>query len=261
MKRSTNSPTAVLGLITALAVLAAAPAAWADDRNGWRFEDDDGARPVVVEIDDARLKIELNATDDDAGIQVFLDADPWKSIEIFDPKGRKMFRSVTRGRFGLQGGTELFLESAEPTFDDLPLEAFLERFPEGDYDFRGRGLEGEILLGTATLTHSLADGPVLVSPLEGEGLVDPDDAVVVWEPVEDPEGSPIIAYQVLVVQPDSPFPAIPKIVLDVMMPATATSMAVPPGFLLADTVYEWEVLAIESSGNQTLSSAFFRTEP
>jgi hypothetical protein len=46
-----------------------------------------------------------------------------------------------------------------------------------------------------------------------------------------------------------------------MMPATATSLTVPAGFLLPDTEYEWEVLAIEASGNQTLSSSFFTTAP
>ena len=48
---------------------------------------------------------------------------------------------------------------------------------------------------------------------------------------------------------------------DVMMPPTARSLIVPPGFLLPDTEYEWEVLAIEAGGNQTLSSAFFTTSP
>ena len=119
----------------------------------------------------------------------------------------------------------------------------------------------ERLVGTATLTHDLPDGPVLVSPLEGGDPVDPNNAVVVWESVAPPNGSPIVAYQVLVVQLESPFPAVPKISLDVMMPATATSMVVPPGFLLPGTEYEWEVLAIESSGNQTLSSSFFSTTP
>ena len=42
-----------------------------------------------------------------------------------------------------------------------------------------------------------------------------------------------------------------------MMPPTATSLAVPPGFLLPGTEYEWEVLAIERGGNQTLSSSTF----
>jgi hypothetical protein len=38
-----------------------------------------------------------------------------------------------------------------------------------------------------------------------------------------------------------------------------TSLPVPDGFLEAHTAYKWEVLAIERSGNQTLSSGAFRT--
>ena len=60
-------------------------------------------------------------------------------------------------------------------------------------------------------------------------------------------------------QPETGITALPKVTLDVMMPPTATSMAVPPGFLLPGTEYEWEVLAIEQGGNQTLSSSFFTT--
>lgn len=215
----------------------------------------------VLPIKDARLKIELNATDGDAGIQVFIDSEPWKSIKIYDPNGRLVFRSVTRGRFARQGGTELFLESAEPDFSELPLEEFLERFPEGEYVFVGKGLDNERYIGTAFLNHNLPDGPNLVFPLENDELQDPNDTIVMWEPVGPANGSDIIAYQVLVVQAESGFNAIPKVVLDIMMPATATSMAVPPGFLLPDTEYEWEVLAIEEGGNQTLSSSFFHTKP
>ena len=219
-----------------------------------------GSRPWV-ELSDARLKIELNDTDGDVGIQVFVDGDPWKSMEIFDTRGRRLLRVRTSGAFGKQGGAELFMESGEPSFDELSFEDFLERFPEGDYHFRGRGVGGERFFGTAELTHNIPDGPLLVSPLEGGPLVDSNDAVMRWEPVADPPGSRIIAYQVLVVLDESEFPAIPKIALDIMMPATATSMAVPPGFLLPETEYEWEVLAIEEGGNQTLSSSFFQTAP
>jgi hypothetical protein len=220
-----------------------------------------GLKPKIVELADTRLKIELNATDGDAGIQVFLDADPWKDMRIYDPDGKLMFRSVARGRFGLQGGTELFMESAEPEFSELPLDEFLERFPEGVYQFRGKGLEGEIYVGSARLTHDLPDGPRLIAPLEGDAATDPSHTVLMWEPVEPPNGSPIIGYQVLVVQPDTGVPALPKITLDVMMPQTATSLEVPVGFLQSDTEYEWEVLAIEEGGNQTLSSSFFTTMP
>lgn len=122
----------------------------------------------------------------------------------------------------------------------------------------GKGLKGEMLVGTAKFTHNIPNGPVLVSPID-DALVAPDHTVVEWEPVAAPNGSPIVGYQVLVVKPNTGIPALPKIILDVMMPPTATSMAVPPGFLLPDSTYEWEVLAIEKGGNQTLSSGSFRT--
>ena len=243
---------------------AAAPLSWADDAREDEREDSAVSKRSegkIVYLKDARLKIELNSTAGDAGIQVFIDADPWKTMAIYDPNGKMIFRAITQGRFGKQGGTELFMESAEPNFSQLTLEKFLKRFPEGMYYFRGRGLEGEHLIGTATLTHNLAAGPELVSPLENGALVDRNNAVVTWKPVGPANGSPIVAYQVIIVQLQSSFPAIPKVTLDVMMAASATSLAVPPGFLLPATEYEWEVLAIEASGNQTLSTAFFRTAP
>ncbi len=74
------------------------------------------------------MKIELNSTDQDAGVQAFIDADPWRIMDIFDPSGRMIFRATNRGSLAKQGGTELFLESGEPNLSEVPLEEFLERF-------------------------------------------------------------------------------------------------------------------------------------
>ena len=123
-------------------------------------------------------------------LQEFLDADPWKSMDIFDPNGKRVFRATTSGRVGKQGGAELFLESAEPNFDQLSLAAFLERFPAGDYRIEGRGLNGERIVGNAKFTHHIPLGPVLVSPVE-DAMVDPNNAMVVWDAVPAPNGSPI----------------------------------------------------------------------
>lgn len=242
--------------VSALILLATTPTSWA--RNA---DEADEPASNIVKLKDSRLKIELNATAGDAGIQVFIDSDPWKSMDIYDPYGRLVFRSITRGRFAKQGGTELFLESAEPNFSQLTLEEFLKRFPEGKYEFRGNGVAGETFVGSANFTHNLLAAPQLVSPLEGGPLVDANNAVMKWIPVGPVNGSPVVGYQVIIVQMQSSFPAIPKITLDVMMPASATSMSVPPGFLLPNTQYEWEVIAIESSGNQTLATSFFQTAP
>ena len=212
----------------------------------------------IVLLKDARMKIELNATDNDAGIQVFIDAEPWKSMDIFDPAGRMIFHAETNGSLGKQGGTEFFMESAEPNFTELTFKKFLKRFPAGRYRMRGEGLAGERYAGYANFTHTVPAGPVLVSPAEN-AVVDPQNTVVQWQRVPAPPGSRIVGYQVLVVKGDSGIRAIPKIVLDVMMPASATSMNVPTGFLSPASTYEWEVLAIEKSGNQTLSSGAFTT--
>ncbi len=219
-----------------------------------------------IPFKDARIKFEINATDGDGGMQIFVDADEWKSLEIRDPNGKMVFESRTRGAFGKNGGTELFLETGEPAFTELPLPELLERFPAGVYTFRAKGLEGERMTGTATLTHNLPDGPHLMAPLQQgplqQGpLQDPNNTTLVWEPVPPPNGSPIVAYQVLVVNPSTGLPAVPKVTLDVHMPPTATRLIVPQGFLRPDTEYEWEVLAIEAGGNQTLSSSFFKTMP
>ena len=50
-----------------------------------------------------------------------------------------------------------------------------------------------------------------------------------------------------------------KLGLGIYVPRSVTSLAVPDGFLRPRTTYKWEVLAIERSGNQTLSSGEFRT--
>jgi len=213
----------------------------------------------VVPLKDARLKFEINATDRDGGVQVFIDADSWKEISVFDPAGVRVLTTTTSGRMAEQGGTELFLESAEPPFTTLPIAKLLQRFPQGRYTIRGTGLGGESYVGSAFLSHSIPAGPRLVSPLGGQRAPLPGATTVRWRPVAPPKGSAIIGYQVLVVQPRSGLRALPKITLDVTMPPTATSLRVPPGFLRPRTEYEWEVLAIERNGNQTLSSSSFTT--
>ena len=46
---------------------------------------------------DLRMIIEYNSTAQDIGIQFFLDADGWRSIDIFAPTGAKMFSASPKG--------------------------------------------------------------------------------------------------------------------------------------------------------------------
>jgi hypothetical protein len=81
--------------------------------------------------------------------------------------------------------------------------------------------------------------------------VAPDGLVVAWEPVTEPAGIEIVRYQVLVVSDDDD-----DRTLDLTVPAGVTSVAIPAEFLLPGN-YKTEVLAIDVSGNQTLSEVAF----
>jgi Fibronectin type III domain len=128
----------------------------------------------------------------------------------------------------------------------------LALFPEGEYRFQGRTVEGDKLLGTATLTHAIPDGPVILTPEEGV-LVDPNDAVISWDPVTEPAGIEIAGYRVIVERGDRGRN------LSLELPPETTSVLVPPDFLEPGTDYLFQVFAIEAGGNQTISEGVFDT--
>ena len=66
----------------------------------------------------------------------------------------------------------------------------------------------------------------------------------------------IRGYQLIVEQVD------PKRVFSVDLPALQTSLRVPPEFFVQrNTLHKFEVLAIESGGNQTITEGEFVTAP
>ncbi len=237
--------TGIVGLALSglVAVLALGPTAGAN-----------GGRQPTIPFPDARLKIEYNATDGDAGLQVFLDAPAWREISITNPSGHKVLDVEAERVIRNYGLTELFSESSEPPFTLFPFSEFKKLFPEGAYTFSGRTIGGQRLQSTFTLTHMVPDGPTIVSPVTDVALA-PDEVVMEWLPVTSPAGVEVVAYQVLVVA-DAPGLGNPKRVLDVLLPATATRLPVPAEFLTSGS-YKGEVLAIERSGNQTLTEVEF----
>jgi hypothetical protein len=221
--------------------------------------------PGVIPFAEARMIIELNATDEDVGIQVFLDGEPWQDVKIVSPDGSQIFQVQGQGVLRELGLTELFSESNEPPLDELPLGEFFTLFPEGEYKFFGTTVEGDQLVGTATFTHAIPEGPFIISP-EEDAVVDPNNTVIMWEPVTDSfTGSKAIAiggYQVIVDREDpDPFRLLGTRSLVIDLPASATSVTVPPEFLEPATEYSFEVLAIDVSGNQTISESAFITAP
>jgi hypothetical protein len=220
---------------------------------------------ATVPLKEAKLNIEHNATDKDTGFQGFIDSEGWRRLDVSGPRGKVLtFRG--RGALGRLGLTELFFETVEPENKDTSIKKMLSKLPEGKYRIAGTAQEnGERIgrtAGTALLTHDIPAGPRLVSPAEG-ATVPTRGIVADWEPVSKTiTGKParIVAYQLIIEKDaDPPRHLIGKFGLSMYLPPSVTSIDVPDGFLEPRTAYSWEVLAIERSGNQTLSSGSFKT--
>lgn len=218
------------------------------------------SRLWAIPFGQTRIIVEVNATDGDAGIQVFVDAAGWNRLEVFDPNKQKILDVRGTNSVGIQGVTEIFFESEEPSLEEVPLTELFARFPEGNYTFLGTTVDGKKLTGNAAFAHNIPAGPDIVSPAEG-AAVDPGVVVVEWEPVTDPfpgttSEVTIVGYQVIVerLKPQ------PLLVFSVNLPATATQVTVSPEFIQANAEYKLEVLAIEASGNQTISERTFKTQ-
>ena len=253
-------PTAGAGGFTSLSTAVAVAAALVFATGAGEARAAAGAKKAEpLEFEEVRLITEFNSTDDDIGVQFFLDVDSWQSVRILNPAGKEIFDARARSSLLQQGGgTEMFLESAEPTLDELSLEEFFALFPEGTYQFLGRTPDGERLIGEAEFSHDIPAGPEITLPVAGE-----DDCaenvsipvVIAWNEVTttiDNDPIDIEAYEVIVEGEDVNF--------DVIMPADAgTSLTVPAEILEPGTEYKFEVLAIAENGNQTISETCFVT--
>lgn len=224
-----------------------------------------GGSAAAIPLKDAKLNIEHNATDKDTGFQGFVDSEGWRRLDVRGPRGQ-VLSFEARGTLAHLGLTELFFESVEPENADVPVDDMLAKLPEGNYTIAGpareNGKSPGRTVGTAWLTHDIPAGPRLVSPAEG-ATVPVRGVVARWKPVSKTiTGDParIVAYQLIIEKDVEPHRhMIGKLGLSMYLPRSTTSIAVPNGFLQHRTAYMWEVLAIERSGNQTLSSGSFRT--
>lgn len=201
---------------------------------------------------EADVFVEINGTDGDAGLQLVLDGEPWRTFELLDPTRRQVFEVETGSALEGYGLTGLGFESAEPPFDRQPLSRFAARFPAGVYRFRGTTVTGRALVGADRLTHVFPREPVVTSPREA-AVVARDGFAVTWLAVTKPTGVRIVGYEVIVTNDES------GRTFDVRLPATARRLTVPSEFLAPRTDHAVEVLAREASGNQTITEVAFRT--
>lgn len=217
-------------------------------------------------LKEAKVIIEHNATDNDTGFQVSLDAEGWEKMEIVGPNG-VIAEFTPKGTVNELGMTELFLETVEPENAKMPLAEILKKMPAGDYQFRATasklGGNSGVMVSTAKLTHNIPAGVALLEPKE-KTAIPFGDITFRWQGSGKAiGGSPIeiIAYQLIVERDEEPQPRmIGKRGLSMYLPATTNEIKLPATLFAAKTSYLWEVLEIEKGGNQTLQSGTFATQ-
>jgi hypothetical protein len=215
----------------------------------------------VVPFEESRIFIEYNSTDNDLGFHVALDVEDWKEVRIFNPKGRMIADLEGRAGYRRLGLSELFFEGAEPTLSEFPLADLLALFPQGTYRFEGRTVDGEKIKGESVLTHAVPAGPDVTA---SDHAVGPGNALTIrWNPVTthaiDPAGGvfpnlpiDVVAYQVIVAETF-------QVTLPATDPPAPMSLKIPPEFVASLEPGEngFEVLAIDKSGNQTITAGAF----
>ncbi len=201
-----------------------------------------------VQLSISRIYWEYNASANDLGVHVSLDGEDWRALKIMRPDKSTIFQVFGKGPYAQLGMTELFFEGAEPSLDEFPLPNLLAKFPEGEYEFEGRTVGGQDIEGEAQFSHAIPDGPKVGAVVGPMNLLR-----IEWAPVTSPPpgfpNRPIVisGYQVIVES------------FQVTLPPSATRVTVPPEFVaaLAPGSHAFEVLAIEQSGNQTLTEGTF----
>jgi hypothetical protein len=226
----------------------------------------------------ANIHFETNASACDMGIQIIFDTDGITDGFVKSPKRQMIYQFRSKGGMQKTGGqTEGFLEGIEPQITELlealgceasdeeeetSLDELFKAFPAGDYTYVGKSKNARFE-DQATLSHSIPAGPEITAPVSGTGSVDPDTSLLIdWEQVDDPilpELGPvtIVGYHVIVVEAGSE--ALPQ--LDVDVSDDETDLTVPEQYLEPNKIYQFEVLATEDGGNQTISEGFFCTAP
>jgi hypothetical protein len=221
------------------------------------------------------VHFETNFSACDMGIQIRFDTEGLTEGSITDPNAQKIYSFKSAGGMKATGGqTEGYLEGIEPQIKELmealgcaresdegksTLAELLAKFPEGEYTFSGLH-DGVPITEQDRLTYHIPAGTTVIAPANG-AILPVQHVTIKWKPVTGPilpylGPVTITGYHAIVYENG------PEIVpqLDVDLPATQTSLKVPVQYLKPATVYLFEILATEKSGNQTITEGFFCTE-
>lgn len=200
------------------------------------------AKQQLVTMEQAQVRLEYNAVDDDAEAVIVLDAGVgFTRLAVFGPNGRLMHEITAHNR-GI-GLTKLPMETPEPSLDVVKAA-----YPAGVYRFEGRTVDGSVLTGKAVLAYDLLPVAVITAPASGATGVPLSDLTVTWNPVPGAAGY-------FIELEDDAIPAAIKADL----PSSASSFKFSGAWLKGNTEHILSLGAIGANGNIVYSEVRFRT--
>jgi len=190
------------------------------------------------------IRFEQNATDQDAEIvfEATSGAVGLATLKVVAPDGRTLIDfKAPDSKLGLR---HFSFESPEPK-NDGRVQA---DFPPGEYTFTGSTVSGIKLRSKAVLSHRLPSAVSFVRPRPGQKDVPVKGLQINWSPVKNPA-----AYVIVIEQEETDRK------IEAKLSGTATSFAVPDGFIAPDTEYKLAIGSVMQDGNTSFVESAFTT--
>ncbi len=235
-----------------------------------------------VPFKQTNIHFETNASACDMGIQISFDTDGITQGEVESPFDQPVFTlGAVPGLENTHDITEMFHERVEPPITDLEialgcepsedaisLAELLGNWPAGWYEFDGESGRQEFE-GKARLTHKIPAGPEILAPQDGAVVAHDANLLIRWNKVTGPivpylGPVEIVGYHIVVVDITNPVlaPGKTKTSFNADVSKGETTFLVPKQYLEPGLIYEFEVLATEKGGNQTITEGgVFCTRP
>jgi hypothetical protein len=193
---------------------------------------------------EASVRFEQNATDGDVEVVFRVKAakDGLAELTIVSPTGRKVvdFKAPDAATLGIR---QFVFESPEPK----DAGALKVAYPEGAYEFLGKTASGARFAGKPTLSHRLPGTATFVKPAAAAS-VPVRNLGLSWTAVDG-----AAAYEVGIKQDEL------KTNFAAVLPASATSVGVPEGFLVPGRKYKASIGAVSAEGNISYVEMTFTT--
>jgi hypothetical protein len=204
----------------------------------------EGSGPAKFPV--ASAVFEQNATDGDVEVvfKVKGGHDGLAKLSVVAPDGRTVVDFTAPGA-GAMGIREFVFESPEPK-DVAGLKA---AYPAGAYRFAGATAAGKEFRGESLLSHELPATAAFLRPGADARDVPAAGLTIAWTP---PAGK-VSGYVVEIEQDEL------NVRLEATVPGSATSFAVPDGFLRPGTEYDLGIGTVSEQGNLSFVETSFTT--